>query len=225
MLPRSARSLIPFPIPFPMTLFRPYAALAAMLLAACVLSPIRQKSTEPAPPPMLSRSDWGAQPPVLALRSHTPSRITIHHTAQRQRSDRTLAQKLQALQRFSQAPGELGSGRTKPAWADVPYHYYIAVDGQIGEGRDVRFIGDTNTSYDPTGHALVVLEGNFEVEEPTAAQLRSTEQLVGWLGRRFRVPPERLGDHNDFAATACPGRNLEARLPALRAELAHLTDG
>ena len=46
-------------------------------------------------------------------------------------------------------------------------HLVIGVDGTLYEGRDPAYRGDTGTSYDTTGHFLVVLEGNFEVERPT----------------------------------------------------------
>src|SRR5688572_19180998 len=109
---------------------------------------------------ILTRAKWGANPPVAEMKRHTPMRITIHHTATPQKPERTLKDKMQALQKFSQNPGPLGNGKAKPAWPDVPYHYYIAANGEVAEGRDVNFVGDTNTEYDPTGHVLVVLEGN-----------------------------------------------------------------
>jgi len=165
---------------------------------------------------MLARAKWGAKPPVTEMKQHTPTRITIHHTATPQKPERPLTDKMLALQKFSQNPGTLGNGKPKPAWPDVPYHYYIGANGEVAEGREVHFVGDTNTEYDPTGHALVVLEGNFESEQPTAAQLASLRKMISWLALRFRVPAEKIGGHKDFASTLCPGKNLQALLPELR---------
>src|SRR5918999_2928809 len=174
----------------------------------------------PAPPiinvSIMSRAGWGARDPVLPMREHRIERLTIHHTATRQDPMRSLASKLQGLQQFSQRDDSLADGRRKPAWADIPYHYYIAVDGSIGEGRSWRYAGDTNTPYDPAGHLLVVVEGNFEDEELTSAQRTALETLVPALARRFAIPGERLGAHRDYAATRCPGRNIMAELPRLR---------
>ena len=64
---------------------------------------------------ILTRAGWGAKPPVGEMKRHTPTRITIHHTAAKQNPQRTLTQKLQALQKFSQNPGTLGNGKAKPA--------------------------------------------------------------------------------------------------------------
>jgi hypothetical protein len=166
--------------------------------------------------PIVTRAEWGARDPVLPMREHRIERITIHHTATRQNMARSLADKLRGLQAFSQRDDSLGDGRRKPAWADVPYHYYIAVDGSVGEARSWRYVGDSNTPYDPTGHLLIVVEGNFEDEHLTEAQLRALESLVLTFARRFAVPGERLGAHMDYASTRCPGRNLYAELPRLR---------
>ena len=166
--------------------------------------------------PIVSRSEWGARDPVLPMREHRIERITIHHTATKQNPSRSLADKLRGLQAFSQRDDSLGDGRRKPAWADVPYHYYIAVDGSVGEARSWRYVGDSNTPYDPTGHLLIVVEGNFEDEQLTDAQRRALESLVPAFARRFGVPSARLGAHKDYASTRCPGQNLYAELPRLR---------
>jgi len=63
---------------------------------------------------------------------------------------------------------------------------------------------------------LIVLEGNFEEEEPSAAQLTSLREMIAWLAAQYQVPPERVGGHKDFAETLCPGRKLHALLPELR---------
>lgn len=154
------------------------------------------------------------------MKPHVPTRITIHHTATPQNPARSLAAKLRGLQQFSQRESRLASGRVKPPWPDVPYHYYIDCSGAIGEGRSVEFAGDTNTEYDPAGHALVVLEGNFEVEEMTPAQLESLRQITVWLAQQWKVPPEEIKGHKDHAQTACPGKRLQAWLPELRAQVA-----
>jgi hypothetical protein len=166
--------------------------------------------------PIVTRAEWGAHDPVLRMREHRIERITIHHTATRHDTTRSLAEKLRALQAFSQRDDSLADGRRKPAWADVPYHYYIAVDGSVGEARSWRYVGDSNTPYDPTGHLLIVVEGNFEDEQLTEGQRRALESLVPTFARRFGVLSARLGAHKDYASTRCPGRNLYAELPRLR---------
>jgi N-acetyl-anhydromuramyl-L-alanine amidase AmpD len=167
-------------------------------------------------PPIISRTDWKANKPVGEGKRHKIEFITIHHTATKQRTDVPIETKLKNLQAFSQREDKLASGKTKPAWFDVPYHYYIAVDGKIAQGREIEYAGDTNTTYDPTGHALIVVEGSFGTDEPNAAQLESLRATVKWLAKKYRVSGDKIKGHKDYADTACPGSNLEKLLPELR---------
>ena len=171
----------------------------------------------PAKPALLSRQEWGARAPLPGMKRHEPSRVTVHHTATKQNPSAPLAQKMRALQNFSQNPGHVGKGGPlKPAWPDVPYHFYVGADGRIAEGRDVNHAGDTNTDYDPSGHILVVLEGDFEREEPSAEQLKALRELTAWAAAEWRIPAEEIKGHKDYAATLCPGKNLRKLLPDLQ---------
>lgn len=173
-------------------------------------------------PKILSRQEWKAKDAIGKMPPHTLQHITIHHTASPQKEGINIEKKMQNLQNFSQSEERLASGKNKPAWPDVPYHYYIAVDGQIAEGRDIKYAGDTNTDYDPRGHALVVLEGNFENEQPSTKQLASLRELVAWLSAEYKIPIAEIKAHNDYAATACPGVNLKNALPALRQQITEI---
>jgi hypothetical protein len=164
----------------------------------------------------LPRAEWGANAPVLPMREHTITRLTIHHTGVPQLFDRSLTDKLRNLQKFSQEDSPLADGRMKPAWADIPYHLYVDVHGAVGEARDLRYAGDSNTSYDPAGHLLVVVEGNFEKETITSAQMATLEKLVPALAKKYSIPADSLGGHQDFADTSCPGAGLYAELPGFK---------
>jgi hypothetical protein len=204
--------------------FRRISASKRLLLAASFfLAPLLACHRPSVAPPMpdgvrfVPRAAWGARAPVLPMTQHVPKRLTIHHTATVQNPTRTIEAKLSGLQAFSQRDDSLASGRKKPAWADVPYHYYVAVDGAVAEGREWRYVGDTNTEYDPAGHLLVVVEGNFEADTLTSAQSRTLNALVPALARHFHITAPMLGGHRDFANTLCPGRTLYAEIPRLRA--------
>lgn len=190
-----------------------------LVVAACHRTP----ATPPIPDGIrfVPRTAWGANAPVLPMKRHVPTRLTVHHTGTAQNPRRTVEQKLQGLQAFSQRDDSLASGKKKPAWADVPYHYYVAVDGAVGEGREWHSVGDTNTEYNPAGHLLVVVEGNFERDTLTSAQRRTLDSLVPALARHFRIDGRMLATHRDFAETLCPGRNLSAEIPRLRERIAN----
>jgi hypothetical protein len=200
-------------IEIPMT-GRPLVALTSLLLASAGCAALGSGAVPPGTD-FVQRRDWGASPPASPMREHAPTRITIHHTATPQNPARPLDDKMRALQRFSQSESLLASGRTKPVWGDIPYHFYIDPAGRVAEGRPLAYAGDSNTAYDPAGHVLIVLEGNFEEENPTRAQLDSLARLTWWHARRWSVRPGQIGVHRDFADTLCPGRNLEYYLPWL----------
>lgn len=193
---------------------RYFALGLALILAGCAA--VQPAPDVPVELRLLTRRDWGAKPPVLPMREHRPDRLTIHHTGTPQNAQRSLADKLRGLQLFSQRDDSLASGRKKPAWPDVPYHFYVAVDGSVGEGREWKYVGDTNTSYDPTGHLLVVVEGNFQVDSLSSAQRRTLDLLIPALARSMKIVPDRIASHKDFAQTDCPGARLYALLPHFR---------
>ncbi len=187
---------------------RPKPAVAAPVVASDQLVTI------------IPRKDWQAKPPLFKMKAHVPLSILVHHTAGPVNARRDIFYKMRSLQAYSQKSATLGNGRKRAAWADVPYHFYISADGAVAEGRDVKFSGDTNTNYDPTGHIQVVLEGNFEKTRPTPDQWAALEALVAGLAKKWKVPAAEIRPHKQVAATLCPGRNFMAGFPDLRERLA-----
>lgn len=165
---------------------------------------------------MITREEWNALPPAKEMIRQVPTKITIHHTGTNQNFDKSTEEKLRDLQKFSFSEGFLGNGMPKKPWADVPYHYYIAADGSLAEGRKIGFEGDSNTDYDLTGHLLIVLEGNFDKIELPPVQREKLEKLVAIVAKKWHIPAEKISGHKDQAVTSCPGENLYAFLPVLR---------
>ena len=136
---------------------------------------------------------------------HKITHVTLHHTGDAQPLKPTddPRAKLRGLQSW---------GASDRNWWDVPYHYLMDLDGHIYEGRDWRFMGETNTTYDPGGHFLISIIGNYERQEPTQAQLEAIADLMAWAFQEFDVPLDRLGGHYNYATTGCPGKNLRKYL-------------
>jgi hypothetical protein len=143
-----------------------------------------------------------------ALRLRIPHRIThvtLHHTgsAQPLRPEDDPVARLRGLQSW---------GASDRNWWDVPYHFLLDLDGNVYEGRDWRYTGETNTRYDPSGHFLVSIIGNYELQSPTAAQVDAIVELMAWAIARFELPIDRIGGHYDYADTTCPGLHLRSLL-------------
>lgn len=149
-----------------------------------------------------SRASWGAreaQPELMSL--HTLQRLTVHHAGTQTGATGP------AQYRGWQAWHMSGQG-----WGDIAYHLIIGIDGTVYEGRDPAYEGDTGTAYDTTGHFLVVVEGNFDHEHPTRAQVDSLERVLAWASEEYRIAPSQISGHRDHAATTCPGTYLHAMI-------------
>lgn len=176
-------------------------------------TPIPPQPTQPvapAPPPpaavnvaMLCREAWRAQPPRPGGRTHTITHMTVHHTAVFLGDNRLAPERLRQHQRYHQE----GHG-----WIDIAYHVSVDRNGNVYQLRDYHLVGDTATEYDPTGHFLLLCEGDFDQEAVSEAQFDGAAKVLAWAGRNFNISTETLKGHRDFAATSCPGANLYARM-------------
>ena len=145
-------------------------------------------------------SAWGGTPADPAkARRHTITSITLHHQGETFAPGKDPVQYLRNLQAWSRASKQ---------WLDIPYHYVIDLQGRTYAARDIAFAGDTNTSYDPTGHALIEVVGNFEEVEPNQQQLDAVVDMMALLVVRHRVSIDTIRGHKDHAQSLCPGTNL-----------------
>lgn len=124
--------------------------------------------------------------------------FSIHHDAIPQ-DNRTADQVMQQIMN-----GHVGQG-----WPGASYHYYIHRDGavyQMNKHEWVTWIDGVN--WDAIG---VVLNGNFQFDKPTQAQLKSLKELLDELANNHpEFPADQSGvfGHRERKATSCPGDNL-----------------
>jgi len=144
---------------------------------------------------------WGGSPADPArARRHAIRHITLHHQGEPFKPGTDPQAYLRRLQDWS---------RSSKGWLDIPYHYVIDLDGRIYAARDIGFAGDTNTDYDPNGHALIEVVGNFEEVEPNQRQLDAVVDLMALLAAKHGVPLDAIRSHRDYSdKTVCPGANL-----------------
>ena len=143
----------------------------------------------------------GALPlPAPGGRPHTLNRMTVHHT------EVVLGDNSQRACPAPPAPA------LPPGHARVDRH---CLSLQCRPPREhlpaaqPRLVGDTATSYDPTGHFLVVCEGNFDEEEVTEEQLNGAALVLAWAAQQFDIPTETLAVTETFSSnTTCPGASL-----------------
>ena len=174
------------------------AALALAFSAAGAHAASTLAEVERAIVPVAS---WGGTPADAArARRHQITHITLHHQGEPFKPGTDPQAYLRRLQAWS---------RAEKGWLDIPYHYVIDLDGRIYGARDIAFAGDTNTEYDPKGHALIEVVGNFEEVEPNQQQLDAVVKLMAMLAAKHAVPLDAIKSHRDYSDnTVCPGENL-----------------
>ena len=151
---------------------------------------------------IVPRSGWNAAEPK-PYKQHRPVQITVHHEGTKLEATDDAARKIKNIQTWGMGPDR--------KWADIPYHFLIAPNGTIYEGRDVNTVGETATEYDPSGHLLIVCLGNLEQQEVSAVQLQSLIKMIAYTSRKYKIPVETLATHRDHSnQTTCPGKNLYA---------------
>lgn len=168
---------------------------------------------------IITRKEWEAKDPIKDMVIHKPEKITIHHSGVIYPVKVNLIEKMKGLQRYSQSSEKMANGKVKEVWADVPYHFIISGTGEIAEGRDINYSGDTNTEYDPKNHILINVLGNFQEQEPTEEQIKSIVKLCSYLCKKYNISIEEIKGHNDFATTDCPGKNLSKLIGKIKEDI------
>lgn len=149
---------------------------------------------------IITAAQWGGTAAADSHKTHEIKFITLHHGGEEYLGDKPTPAYLVNLQNWSRADKK---------WIDIPYHFLIDLEGKIYAGRDLRYPGDTNTAYDPTGHALICVLGNYEIQHPSKRQREAVIDLFTWLCWRYQISPETIAGHKDVAeGTVCPGKNL-----------------
>src|SRR6266513_83590 len=78
-------------------------------------------------PPIVSAKEWGSAPqPIPDSRKQTPQYVTIHHAGVLWEAKVPPATFVKNMQSW---------GQREKKWPDLPYHFLIAPDGTIFEGR------------------------------------------------------------------------------------------
>src|SRR5208283_1350497 len=179
----------------------PSPNLAATRAAGPTAPPPRAPSVTSAQ--LLCRDAWGARPARSGGRPHSITRMTLHHEAVVLGDNRNAPGHLRQDQRYHQ---------DQQGWIDIAYHVGVDRNGNIYELRSPKIAGDTATSYDTTGHFLVLCEGDFDQEGVSEAQLHGAALAFAWAAQNFGIATSTLAGHRDLAQTSCPGANLYAHL-------------
>lgn len=151
---------------------------------------------------IISRVEWGAAPPNGGYsRQGTLIAGVQHHTAMPTLpADATAEQEKQRMRDLQRA--HQGQG-----WTDIGYALVVFPSGRIYEGRPAWAVGAHTLGHN-TGYAGWSADGNYEVDEPTAALIEGCHRARVALG----VADKPLYGHFQLNPTACPGQHLKPHL-------------
>ena len=160
-------------------------------------------------PVIIKRSEWDPTPPKRCCASYDqPIKkvlkwIVVHH------SD------------FTDAPGPLAIKEYHlqvSGFSDIGYHFVIAADGTIYEGRSLQLMGShagitvegkKDRHKDPDyGSIGVVLDGQYSQADPTPQQIQALFSLVPHLRKRFHIRADHVIGHRDVKPVLDDARGL-----------------
>lgn len=146
------------------------------------------------------REAWEAAPPVQPYVQQTPVEVSLHHTGSVWSGQPSAEQYLRNIQKFHTGP--------QREWEDIAYHFFVDHEGRVWAGRPPTVRGNPSVYYDPTGVVLICFMGDYEVQEPSPAQVAAAAETTAWVMRQFRIAPNAITGHRDHAPTTCPGANV-----------------
>jgi hypothetical protein len=116
-------------------------------------------------------------------------------------------------------------------WDELGYHFVIgngtgSRDGQIEVGprwpkqKWGAHAKTADNQFNDYGIGICLV-GNFEIDRPTAAQVRALAKLTAYLMQTYHIPADHVIGHGQAKPTGCPGRNVSiAEIRRLASRLA-----
>ena len=183
--------------------------MRTLLLATIILSPTFASAADvPRPDNIVTREEWKSDPaPIPDDRKHTPRYITLHHAGVLWTNSQEPEQFIRNMQAWGKRRPEIEQPPRNTYWPDLAYHFLIAPDGRIFEGRPIEYEPESNTKYELAGNLGVEMMGDFNQQRPSPEQLESAVRLTAWLADQHHIGLDDIRTHRDAApgSTTCPG--------------------
>jgi hypothetical protein len=188
-----------------------------------------------APKPYIySRAQWGANEKIRDQSQPSMGTVKagfIHHTVNA--NDYT-SEQVPALLRGIYAYHTQSRG-----WRDIGYNFLVDRFGRIWEGRyggvGNPVVGAHTLGYNEVSFAMSAI-GNFDIAAPPQAVSDAYARLFAWKLSLYNIQADAprifvkdrymqaINGHRDVGQTACPGRYLYAKIPAIRVAAQRIQD-
>ncbi|MDI6100031.1 N-acetylmuramoyl-L-alanine amidase [Actinoplanes sp. NEAU-A12] len=189
-------------------------------------------------PPYYSRRAWSADETIVskgAIALASDVRVVfLHHTAHGEKANEYECADAPAIIRAIQSYDVKIDG-----FSDLGYNFLVDKCGRLYEGRtggvENAVVPAATKGYN-TGSVAIAVIGNYETAQSTAAIETIVAQVAAARLGKYGYNPTSSGDlngktfvrlsgHRDATATACPGKNLYARLPEIRSRSQAMVTG
>ncbi|MDG1137205.1 MAG: peptidoglycan recognition family protein [Phycisphaerales bacterium] len=161
----------------------------------------------------ISRGNWAkGQPIPRHMNRMLPVRyITIHHDGMNAFTSTTKSSAASRLETIRKSHLRRDGGR----WGDIGYHFAIDPAGRLWQARPLTWQG-AHVRAKNEGNIGVVVLGNYERQSVNRAQLAAVSSTLQSLMKKYKVPMSKVRTHQEWAATACPGRSLQQAMVGIR---------
>jgi hypothetical protein len=165
------------------------------------------------------RSAWTSVGPRLGQIEpmHGVTRITFHHSGD-QHNGRDVPFLAEGYRETVQHLELVRQYHTEQRhWADIGYHFAIDRAGRVFQLRSLNYQGAHVAGQDPHNLGIVVL-GNFNVQEPTAAQKARILSLGKLARMKYGLRIAEVFTHQEIGRSDCPGVRMQSYMVKVRHE-------
>ena len=156
----------------------------------------------------VTRSGWGARSRNCSNR-HTPTRLTIHHTATPNNDSLSMPARMRQIQAFH---------INDRNYCDIGYHFLIGQDGRVYQGRPENHVGAHALGAN-TNNVGISFIGTYASRAPSGDMMAAAARIMRAMADTYGITLNRtqVKGHRQVGSTDtdCPGAALYGQLQSL----------
>ena len=140
---------------------------------------------------------------------NTPNYLIVHHTGGTDADPLadTSNHTFEIVEEWHKASPNVNLGYPSSLGFYIGYHYFIDKNGKVTQGRKDSDEGAHTKGYN-TQSLGICLAGNFDLTEPTKAQVDALKALLKQKMTQYGIVNAKVVPHRTFANKTCYGRKL-----------------
>ncbi|MDP7005978.1 MAG: peptidoglycan recognition family protein [Phycisphaerales bacterium] len=161
----------------------------------------------------ISRNTWAKGSPVSKnMNRMLPAKyITVHHDGMTSFTTTSKSSAASRLETIRRSHLRRDGGR----WGDIGYHFAIDPAGRLWQARPLNWQG-AHVKARNEGNIGIVVLGNYELQSVNRSQTGALTSTLKSLMKKYKIPVSKVRTHQEWAATACPGKSLQKVMVGIR---------